>query len=242
MFREESQNIMATAAPGKPAAAKRPRSVRLAILTSSIGLKLIMAVTGVILTGFVLGHMVGNLKVYEGAESLNAYGRFLRIEPALLWSVRAGLLTAVGLHIWAYVLLTRGNWGARPEGYRELKRRESTYASRSMAFTGPLLLAFIVYHLLHLTTGTVHPSYKEGDVYHNLIAGLSVVPVAVFYLVSMAALALHLWHGVWSLFQTLGADQPRYGSLGRRFATAFTVVVVLGFASVPIAVVAGLVK
>ena len=111
-----------------------------------------------------------------------------------------------------------------------------------MRLSGPLLLAFIIYHILHLTTGTVHPDYKEGGIYHNLLTGLSVWPVALFYLVALAALALHLWHGVWSLFQTLGVGQARYESIGRRTATAFTLVVVIGFAAIPICILAGIIK
>ena len=100
--------------------------------------------------------------------------------------------------------------------YRKTHHKESSFASRSMRLTGPLLLAFIIFHILHLTTGTVHPDYHEGDVYHNLIGGLSVVWVGGVYLLAMAMLGFHLWHGVWSLFQTLGGNQPRYGSLGRQ--------------------------
>jgi succinate dehydrogenase / fumarate reductase cytochrome b subunit len=214
----------------------------LRFLQSSIGQKIVMAVTGIILSVFVLGHMLGNLKVFEGADALNAYGRLLRFEPALLWTVRLGLLAAVGLHIWAHLALSRTNMSARRQPYRVSVHRESSYASRSMRLTGPLLLGFIIYHLLHLTTGTVHPSFKEGDVYHNVVAGLSVVPVALVYLVAMACLGVHLWHGVWSLFQTLGASQARHGSVGRRVATIFTLVVIIGFAAVPLSIVTGLVK
>jgi succinate dehydrogenase / fumarate reductase, cytochrome b subunit len=233
---------MAIATPEPAVVASRSRTRLARLLHSSIGLKLVMAATGVILSGFVLGHMLGNLKVFEGADAINAYGRLLRVEPALLWTVRLVLLGSVGLHIWAYVLLTRKNLVVRPQGYRLAKRKESTFASRSMALTGPLLLIFIVYHILHMTTGTVHPSFKEGEVYHNLVTGLSVAPVAVFYVLAMAALGLHLWHGVWSLFQTLGTNQARYGSFGRRFATVFTVIVVLGFTAVPLSILAGFVK
>lgn len=234
---------MATAAPESSPAASRSSRARLArFVRSSIGLKLVMALTGVILSGFVLGHMVGNLKAFEGPEALNAYAKLLRVEPPLLWTVRLVLLASVGLHIWAYLLLTADSRKARRQGYRVTAYRESSFASRSMRLTGPLLLAFIVYHILHLTTGTVHPDPKEGDVYHNLISGLRVVPVALIYLAAMAMLALHLWHGVWSLFQTLGASQPRYHSLGRRVATVFTLVVTLGFAAVPLSVLAGIVK
>jgi succinate dehydrogenase / fumarate reductase cytochrome b subunit len=205
-------------------------------------LKITMALTGVILSLFVLGHMAGNLQAFQGAEALNDYAKLLRKEPALLWAVRLVLLAAVVLHIWAFLVLAGKNRQARAVGYRQVTHRESSFASRSMKLTGPLLLAFIIYHILHLTTGTVHPRFEEGQVYHNLITGLQVVPVAVFYLVGMAALGFHLWHGVWSTFQTLGASQPRYRSFGRRFATGFTLVVVLGFAAVPLAVLAGVLK
>jgi succinate dehydrogenase / fumarate reductase cytochrome b subunit len=213
------------------------------LFRSSVGQKIIMAVTGVILSLFVLGHMLGNLQIFQGKEAIDAYARFLRVEPALLWTVRLGLLGAVALHIWAYLALTRQNQKARPgAGYRVLHYKESSIASRSMRLTGPLLLAFIVYHILHMTTGTVHSSFHEGEVYRNLVTAFRSVTVAVIYLLSMAMLALHLWHGVWSVFQTLGASQPRYLSLGRRFATIFTIVVVLGFSAVPLVILAGLIR
>jgi succinate dehydrogenase / fumarate reductase cytochrome b subunit len=209
------------------------------LLTSSIGLKIITALTGVMLSLFVLGHMAGNLQVFQGPEALNAYAKLLRTEPALLWLVRLVLLGAVALHIWAYLALTRQSLAARSVGYRERAYKESSFASRSMRVTGPLLLAFIVYHILHLTTGTVHADYHEGDVYRNLVSGLRVVPIGVIYVLAMVALGFHLWHGVWSLFQTLGASQPRYQSFGRRLATGFTLLVVVGFAVVPLAAMAG---
>jgi succinate dehydrogenase / fumarate reductase cytochrome b subunit len=225
-------------APARPA--RRSRLHRL--LTSSVGLKIVIAVTGVILSGFVLGHMLGNLQVFQGAESIDAYGKLLHREPALLWAVRLVLLSAVGLHIAAFLVLVRRNTSARAVGYSEVRHKESSFASRSMRFTGPLILLFIVYHILHMTTGTVHPDFHEGTVYANLVTGLRSVPVALFYVLAMAALAFHLWHGVWSMFQTLGLSQPRYRSFGRRFATAFTLLVCLGFAAVPLAVMFGIVK
>jgi succinate dehydrogenase / fumarate reductase cytochrome b subunit len=198
----------------------------------------------VILSGFVLVHMLGNLQVYQGAEALDAYGKLLRKEPALLWTFRLVLLSAVGLHIWAFVALTRKNLQARPQAYQARKYKESSLASRSMIITGPLILAFIIYHILHLTTGTVHPDFQEGAVYHNLVVGLWGLRgiVGVIYVVAMIMLAFHLWHGVWSMFQTLGAPEDRYRSLGRRFATIFTILVTLGFASVPLAVLIGFLK
>jgi succinate dehydrogenase / fumarate reductase cytochrome b subunit len=214
------------------------------MLRSSIGLKLIMALTGVILSGFVLVHMLGNLQVYQpihdGIYPIDAYGKLLRVEPALLWTFRLTLLGAVALHIWAYFVLTRKNLQARPQAYQARKYKESSFASRSMIITGPLVLAFIIFHILHMTIGwkMVHPDFVEGAVYHNLVVGLGGF-VGVIYIVAMIMLAFHLWHGIWSLFQTLGAPVDRYRSLGRSFATVFTIVVTVGFVTVPLAVLTG---
>ncbi len=223
-----------------PSAATSSRLARL--WRSSVGLKIVMAVTGVILSGFVLVHMAGNLQVFQGEKALDDYAKLLRAEPALLWLARLVLLGSVGLHIAAWMVLLARNGRARPVAYSQVTRRESSFASRSMRWTGPLLLAFIVYHILHMTTGTVHPSFREGGAYHNLVTGLRVVPVAIIYVLAMVALGFHLWHGVWSLFQTLGAEQGRYASLGRRAATVFTLVVVVGFIAVPLLIVSGFVK
>ena len=235
-----------SAVASSPAAGRRRvyRNRLQRMLNSSIGLKITMALTGVILSGFVLVHMLGNLQVYQGAEALDAYGKLLRKEPALLWTFRLVLLSAVGLHIWAFIALTRKNLQARPQAYQARKYKESSFASRSMIITGPLILLFIIYHILHLTTGTVHPDFQEGAVYHNLIVGLWGLRgiVGVIYIVAMIMLAFHLWHGVWSMFQTLGAPEDRYRSLGRRFATIFTILVTLGFTSVPLAVLTGFLK
>ncbi len=235
-----------SAVASSPAAGRRRvyRNRLQRMLNSSIGLKITMALTGVILSGFVLVHMLGNLQVYQGAEALDAYGKLLRKEPSLLWTFRLVLLSAVGLHIWAFVALTRKNLQARPQAYQARKYKESSLASRSMIITGPLILAFIIYHILHLTTGTVHPDFQEGAVYHNLVVGLRGLRgiVGVIYVVAMIMLAFHLWHGVWSMFQTLGAPEDRYRSLGRRIATIFTILVTLGFASVPLAVLTGFLK
>ena len=197
-----------SAVASSPAAGRRRvyRNRLQRMLNSSIGLKITMALTGVILSGFVLVHMLGNLQAYQGAEALDAYGKLLRKEPALLWTFRLVLLSAVGLHIWAFIALTRKNLQARPQAYQARKYKESSFASRSMIITGPLILLFIIYHILHLTTGTVHPDFQEGAVYHNLIVGLWGLRgiVGVIYIVAMIMLAFHLWHGVWSMFQTLG--------------------------------------
>jgi len=213
-------------------------------LGSSIGRKVVMAVTGLILFGFVLGHMIGNLQVYLGPEALNHYGVLLRqlLHGGLLWVVRAVLLVAVTLHIWAAASLTRESRRARPEGYREQKWKESTYASRTMRWGGVILLLFVIYHLLHFTTGTVHPSFVEGDIYHNFVTGFQNVPASLFYIFAMVALGFHLRHGVWSMFQTLGVSHPRYIRMAHAAAWIFAALVVAGNVSFPLAVLAGIVR
>ena len=206
---------------------------------SSIGKKVVMAVTGIALFGFVVAHMVGNLQVYLGSATLNAYAKALQDLGPLLWLMRIGLLAAVLLHIWAAVSLTRMNRAARPAGYREQSHRESTYASRTMRWSGVLLALFIVYHLMHLTWGNAHPDFIHGDVYHNFIVGFRPVLVTLIYIVAMLALGLHMYHGVWSLMQTLGLSHPRYNHLRHAFATLITAVVVIGNISMPVAVAAG---
>jgi len=211
-------------------------------LSSSIGRKVVMALTGLVLFGYVVVHMLGNLQIYLGPQALNAYAVKLREMPALLWGVRGLLLVSVLLHVWAAASLTRTNMSARRIGYREQRHRESTYASRTMRWSGVILLLFIVYHLLHLTLGTVHPSFVPGDVYHNVVSGLRTGIAPFFYILAMLALGLHMYHGVWSLLQTVGLSHPRYDRLRYAFAAFITAVVVLGNLSFPIAALTGLVK
>jgi succinate dehydrogenase cytochrome b subunit len=223
-----------------------PRARRL--FRTSIGLKLVMAATGVVLSAFVLGHMLGNLTALGGEAAMNAYAESLRKLPPALWGIRAVLLGSLVLHVWAFVALYRKNNAGRPAGYRVTTFSASSWPSRAMWWTGPLLFAFVVYHLLHMTWGTVHPDFREMEVvtdpvlgthlrahtYHNLVTGLRAPGVAVVYLVAMAALGFHLHHGVWSVFQTLGFSQPRRASAARRFATLFTLLVCGGFALIPL--------
>jgi succinate dehydrogenase / fumarate reductase cytochrome b subunit len=203
-----------------------------------------MAVTGVILVGFVLGHMIGNLQVYLGPEALNHYGVLLRslLHGAGLWVVRAIMLTAVILHIWAATSLTRESRRARPVGYREQQWKESTYASRTMRWSGVIILLFVIYHLMHFTTGTAHPNFIEGDIYHNFVTGFQSVPVSLVYIFAMIALGLHLRHGVWSMFQTLGVSHPRYIALAHAAAWLIALLVIVGNVSFPVTVLAGIVK
>jgi succinate dehydrogenase / fumarate reductase cytochrome b subunit len=198
-------------------------------------------VTGLILFGFVIGHLVGNLQVYQGPEKLNAYGVLLRKFGSLLWTARIVLLAAVALHIWAAVSLTRSNRRARSVGYESFAPQASTYASRTMRWSGVLILLFVVYHLLHFTFGShvVHPDFVHGDIYHNFIVGFQNPLVSFFYIVSMLALGLHLYHGAWSTLQTLGASHPTVDGVRKGVAAAVAAAIVLGNISMPVAVMAG---
>ena len=199
-----------------------------------------MAASGAVLFAFVVAHMAGNLQVYLGPTAINAYAEKLRHVPALLWAARLGLLAAVTAHIASAYSLTRTSQEARPVGYRARETRESTYASRTMRWSGVILLLFVVYHLMHFTFGNVHPSFVPGDVFHNVVAGFRSPAVSGFYVAAMAALGLHLYHGVWSMMQTVGLSHPRYDHLRHAFATLVAVVIVAGNISFPLAVLTGL--
>jgi succinate dehydrogenase / fumarate reductase cytochrome b subunit len=209
---------------------------------SSIGKKVVMAITGLILFGFVIGHMLGNLQVFIGANQMNAYAAMLKANAALLWGVRLVLLVAVIWHIVAAVQLTRMSLRGRPEGYHYKDVIQADYAARTMRWSGPIIAVFVVYHLLHFTTGSVHPHFNAHDVYRNVISGFRVWPVAVFYVIAMVALAFHLWHGVWSMFQTLGLINPKSDKLIHRLAAIATLAIAIGFISIPMAVLAGLIS
>jgi succinate dehydrogenase / fumarate reductase cytochrome b subunit len=213
-------------------------------LDTTVGKKLVMAVTGFILFGFVIGHMLGNLQIYLGARALNEYSEFLHtmLHGQGLWIARAVLLVSVGLHIWAALSLMMVAKAARPVDYQVHGRRESTYASRTMRYSGLVVLAFIIFHLLHLTTGNLHPDFIKGQVYRNVVTGLSVVPVAIFYLIANLCLGFHLFHGAWSFMQTLGLNHPRYNRLRNRIAIGVAMLVVVGNLSFPIAVLSGMVR
>lgn len=216
---------------------------------SSIGKKVVMAVTGLILFGFVVVHMIGNLKVYQGAEKINAYGTFLREAGSpvfshgqVLWVARIVLLASVALHTVAAVQLVLMNRRARPVGYAHQDPIQATYAARTMVWSGPVIALFVIYHLLHFTVGTVHPSFRDGDVYHNVVAGFRVWYVSAFYIAAMVGLGFHLYHGAWSLFQTLGINDVRVDRFFRRLAAVATVAVVIGNISIPVTVLLGLIS
>jgi succinate dehydrogenase / fumarate reductase cytochrome b subunit len=208
---------------------------------TSIGKKVVMALTGLILFGFVIGHMLGNLQMFIGADQMNTYAAMLKANAGLLWGVRVVLLAAVVLHIVAAIQLTRMSQRSRPEGYHYKDVIQADYASRTMRWSGPIIAVFVVFHLLHFTTGNVHPQFDAHDVYRNVIIGFRYWPVALFYIVAMVALAFHLWHGVWSMFQTMGFINPKSDKIVHRFAAVATLVIAIGFISIPMAVLAGLI-
>ena len=209
-------------------------------LDSSVGKKVVMAVTGVMLFGFVTVHMLGNMQVYGHAESMNAYAEFLQtmIHGKGIWAFRLVMLCAAGSHAWAALSLTLANRAARPVGYRAQQLQAATFASRTMRWTGVILGIFIIFHILHLTTGTIDPTgtFKHGLAYQNVINGLSVGWVAAFYVIAQLCLGFHMWHGVWSLTQTLGWSHPRYNALRRKFAYVMAILVAGVNISFPVAI------
>jgi succinate dehydrogenase / fumarate reductase, cytochrome b subunit len=216
---------------------------------STVGKKIMMAVSGVILIGFVVGHMIGNLKVYQGAEAFNHYAEGLRTlgDPIfgrgqLLWIVRIVLLAAVGIHILAAFQLVTRSRKARSVGYTKYENdMVFSYASRTMTWGGVIILGFVVYHLMHLTFGNAHPDFVHGNAYHNFVTGFQSWPVSIAYILTMIPLGFHLYHGFWSMLQTLGATNPKINFLRRPIAAVLAGVVVIGNISFPVAVLAGLV-
>lgn len=200
-----------------------------------------MAVTGVILIGFVVGHVTGNLLMFRGPAAMNQYAATLKGLGALLWAVRLGLLAAAVLHVTAAVQLWRQARLARPVGYGDRDPQVSTLASRTIRAGGVLLLVFIVVHVLHSTTGTIRPAgtFSHTDVYGNVVAGFRIWWVSLFYILAMVALFYHLYHGAWSSMRTLGLNRPSGNPLHRRAAIVIAALVFLGFTSIPVAVLAG---
>lgn len=219
---------------------------------STIGRKVIMAVTGLVGIGFILGHMYGNLKVFSGMVYFDAYAEGLRElgAPVLgyghgLFIARIVLLAAVVLHVWAAVTLTRDSWNARPQNYNDKKVLQANYASMTMRYGGIILFFFIIFHLMHFTWGTpgVHPDFEYGQAYQNLVIGFQsyfFIP-ALFYIVAVTALGFHIYHGTWSMLQTLGLNNRNYSMIIRAASLGLAVVTVLGFAVVPLGVMLGFV-
>lgn len=224
----------------------------LTLYRSTIGKKAIMAVTGLLLVGFVIAHMAGNLQVFIGPAKMNAYASFLKSLGEFLWLARIILLVALVLHVLMAWQLTQIKRKARPIDYTTRDAQVSTVASRTMRWGGVLLLVFIVFHILHFTTGTVfpvastpdamYPAWSHTDVYGNIISAFRTPWVVAFYVVAMLFLMLHLFHGAWSSVRTLGLTKPSRHPLHRRVATLIALVVWLGFSVIPVAVLLGVIR
>ncbi|MDZ4786927.1 MAG: succinate dehydrogenase cytochrome b subunit [bacterium] len=224
-------------------------------ISTSVGKKFGVAVTGLILYGFVVLHMLGNLKAFMGMDSdtgqhkLDHYAEFLREmgetmlgHSTVLWITRVVLLIALLIHLFLVFSLTLKNKAARPIGYNRDHYGSSTVASRTMIYSGPLLLVFIVYHIFHMTIGSVHyHGFVDGQVYNNVVSAFQVSALTAVYVLSVGLLGLHLYHGVWSLFQTLGFNNVKYNCQLRLLAQLSGFFIFLGFASVPVAVYLGII-
>jgi succinate dehydrogenase / fumarate reductase cytochrome b subunit len=240
---------------GTAIAVRRRRSFFLDLYSTAVGKKYVMAISGIAMMGFVLFHMIGNLKMYLGAADIDHYSEFLwellyPIAPkgVVLWILRGGLIVMLVAHLHAAWSLTRLNRQARPVKYQSTRDYQvANFASRTMRWTGIIVLAFLVWHLLDLTFGVVNATgtdstFVRGEVFNNIVRSLDRWPVSVFYVVANILLGIHLFHGAWSIFQSLGWSNPRFNTWRRGFATAFATIIVVGNVSFPIAVLAGIVQ
>lgn len=225
------------------------RSAVTGLWDSTIGKKAVMAVTGLIWFGYLVLHLWGNLKIYEGRETINAYAEFLRAagnpvfaSQQLLWLVRVVLIASLALHIVAAYQLTRLDWASRPERYVARRTLKASPAARTMRWSGVAILLFLVYHILDQTLGTANPNYVRGDVYHNLVTSFQVIPISIVYIVAMVGVGFHLYHGLWSMLQTLGIVSLRTDGLWRNFARVFSIIIAGGNISIPLAVLAGVLR
>jgi succinate dehydrogenase / fumarate reductase, cytochrome b subunit len=209
---------------------------------SLVGKKVVMAVTGVLLLLWIVGHLLGNLQIFEGPERLNAYAAFLKKTGEVIWAVRVVMLVALVLHIIASIQVSLAAKRARPIGYAVRKSIETSYAARTMIWSGPLIFLYIVYHLMMFTFLTTGPGYSPTDVYRNEVLAFRVPAISAVYIVAIFFLGLHLYHGAWSMLHTLGASNPRYRVLRRTVAPAVAIAITLGYIAIPVAVLAGLVS
>jgi len=220
-----------------------------AFYRTTVGRKVLMAVTGFILLGFVIVHMIGNLKAFLGAEYFNTYAEELRELGApffghaqALWVFRIVLLVSVLIHAFFGIQLWLLSRRARPVGYQKTPHLETTPASRTMRWGGLLIGVYVVYHLMHLTVGNLNPDFIPGEAYHNMVVGFGSVLAAGAYVAAVFILAMHLYHGTWSALQTLGLNHPKYNPWRRGIAAVLAIVLFVGFASVPVAVQLGVLK
>lgn len=210
---------------------------------SSVGKKAVMGVTGLILVVYLITHVLANLLVFSGPERINRYAQLLHSSAAALWGARVVLLAAVVLHIVAATQLALRSRAARPQPYAGGRDPQvSTLAARTIRWGGAVILVFLVYHILHFTTGTAHPDFVELNPHHNVTTGFRSPLVAAVYLLAMVAMGLHLYHGVWSSGRSLGLSQPSPQPLQRRIALGLAVLVWLGFTAIVVAGYLGLIR
>lgn len=231
---------------------RRPRQLPwpLNIYQSAIGKKYAMAISGIGLLGFVVVHMIGNLHIYEGPVQIYEYGEAIRelgghLAPRtfLLWLMRLGLIAMFAIHIHSAYSLTRMSTKADERYVGKRNYIAANFASRTMRWTGPIVLLYVLFHLADLTWGWwLGSDYVRGDIYHNVTASMSSLPVAIIYIVANVALAVHIFHGAWSMFQTLGLNNPKFNNLRRSIAGGFAAVILIGNLSFPIAVQARLIN
>ena len=208
---------------------------------STVGKKILMAVTGLIWVLFVIEHMAGNLLALKGPEAINRYAGFLKASDEVLWTFRIGLIVALVVHVDSMVQLTVRNWSSRSGRYAKVSYQAASPAARTMRWGGVFLLLWLVYHILHFTTGQLHPDFSHTDVFTNVsIAFQSGWKVAI-YAAAMVALGFHLYHGVWSMFQTVGVNHPHVEKPRRWLATAIAILIPVGFLTVPFAIFFGII-
>jgi succinate dehydrogenase / fumarate reductase, cytochrome b subunit len=237
---------MSVATTTKTAEPATSSAVRLVLLwQNSVGKKALMAVTGIILSLYVLAHFIGNLQIYPvfgGSEKIDAYARFLHSNPGMLLFARAVLLVAVLTHATAGVILWLDKQNARPVAYFDRANIQSSAASRTMIWSGIVILLFVVFHVANLTLGAAVPGYEEVKPSVNVPAAFRVGWAAAIYIVAMVGVGFHLWHGLYSLFQSLGFRHPRYTPFIRSAAALLATLVALGNISIPVAVLAGILQ
>jgi succinate dehydrogenase / fumarate reductase cytochrome b subunit len=236
---------MSTAVKSIPAGKVKPKG----IVQTSVGMKIMIAITGSLLIGFVLAHMLGHLQMFAGQDRYNAYAKGLQNLGPLLWLARIGLLVIFVTHLGLAIKVTRINRAARPVPYHIQKTQVASFASRTMVLTGLVILAFVVYHLLHFTLHVTNPEYANmkdslgrADVYGVMVIAFNNPIILVSYIVAVLLLSLHLSHGLFSVLQTLGLNHPTRDAKVKLISNAFAVFIFVGYASVPVAIAAGIIK
>lgn len=223
------------------------------IRRTSIGRKLLMASASILLFLYIVAHLAGNLKIFLGEESFNHYAEWLRVagtplfpDQGVLWIARVVLLAALGVHVLVYVQLWLQKRRARTTRYKKFDPQVFSWTSRTMMWGGIAIFAFVVFHILHLTTGDIQPDlaygFQRGNPYENAIAGFRVWWVTAFYMVGVVALGMHLYHGLWSALQTFGINNPKYNRYRRPTAGAIAILITIGYLSIPLAVAMGVIS